>query len=130
MLFICQFNKKCLIYPARTFLCRTGGLKGLLGSCGNAKITNGKDFDIKNVKELLKRLKDISKSYTSKYGLSNRSYDFLRNWLYVEKFGIGGRMSLGDDKQVFDVEDVFNGRLRIGDGKGVCDVDFDEFFVL
>jgi len=75
-------NKKCLIYSARAFICRIGGLNSLKGSCGNTQITNGRDLDIKSVKELSKHIKNLSKSFLSENekgeDKSLRNYDFLR----------------------------------------------------
>lgn len=121
-------KKKCSIYPARTFLARIYGLKGFWGSCGHAKITDGRDFGPKEAKRLAKEIKDISKLYLSKYGLFDRNYDFMQNWFYVDKFGKNGRIPLGENQQELDVEGILDGRPRLGDGKGFYDVEFEHFF--
>jgi len=126
-IFMDRENKKRLIYPARTFICRTGGLNSLRGSCGNIKIIKGRDLDLNSVKKLSRYIKDLSKQFISENGASSRNYDFLRNWLYVEKLGEDCRMPLGDPKNL-DVEKILDGRSRFGDGKQVCDVDFTHFF--
>ncbi len=96
-------HKKCLIYPARPFLCRMNGLKGDEGSCENVKISNGQYFDIKHKKKFLERLKNISRSYAPEYGKSLTNYDFLRNWIYQERFGADSRLPLKKDKQFYGV---------------------------
>jgi len=121
-------KKKCSIYPARPFLCRTGGLKGFWGSCRNAKIADGRDFGPKEAKGFAKEIKDISKLYLSKYGLFDRNYDFMQNWFYVDKFGKNGRIPLGENQQELDVEGILDGRPLLGDGKGFYDVEFEHFF--
>ena len=101
--FLDSQHKKCLVYPARPFLCRMNGLKGDEGSCESVKISNGQYFDIKHKKKFLERLKDISRLYAPEYGTSSTNYDFLRNWLYTERFGADSRLPLKKEKQFYGV---------------------------
>ncbi len=123
-------KRKCLIYPARAFLARIYGLKGFWGSCGHAKISDGRDFGLKEAKRLAREIKDISESYLLKYGLFDRNCDFMQNWFYMDKFGKNGRIPLGNDKQMLDVEDILDRRPLLGDGEGYYDVNFDQFLDL
>ena len=101
--FMDSLKKECLVYPARPFLCRMNGLKGDEGSCENVKISNGPYFDIKHKKKFLERLKDISRSYALEYGTSITNYDFLRNWIYQERFGADSRLPLKKEKQFYGI---------------------------
>jgi hypothetical protein len=123
-------KRKCSIYPARAFLARINGLKGFWGSCGHAKIMDGRDFGPKKAKGLAKEIKDISKLYLSKYGLFDRNYDFMQNWFYADKFGKNSRIPLGENQQELDVEGILDGRPHFGDGKGFYDIEFEQFFNL
>ena len=120
-------KKKCSIYPARTFLGRITGLRGFRGSCKHVKITDGRDFGPKEAKGLAKEIKNISKLYLLKYGLSDRNFDCLQNWMYVDMLGKNCRTPLGDDQRELEVEEILDCQPRFGDRKGFSDIEFKQF---